>query len=414
MKSDTRMRVLVATQARDRIGGVEAYLESVLPALAARYEVAFFSAVDQITARGAIALPRQVERLSLDGDSNDRLRSLRAWRPDLIFAHGLEDPMLERDVLALAPAVVVEHTYHGTCISSSKTMALPTVRACTRALGPECLALYFPRGCGGRSPLTMVRLYRTQMERLHTLRNVPAVVTLSQHMADEMVRNGVSADRVHVVPPFVQSLACPADHPIDRSPDRPIRLLYLGRLEPLKGVDRLIAALPIAANELGRSVHLSIAGDGAEREALERQATSACAADARIRIEFLGWLDENGRAKQLARADALVVPSLWPEPFGLVGLEAATAGVPAVAFATGGIPEWLADDENGCLVRRGSAEPSDLAAAIVRCLKDPDTLGRLSDAARRSAARWTRERHVDGLERVFAEVSARVTIRHAS
>ncbi len=408
------MRILVATQARERIGGVEAYLESVLPALAARHEVAFFSASTGISERGPIALPPGVKSLSPAEGSNDRIQAVRVWRPDLVFAHGLEDPILERDVLNLAPSVVVEHTYHGTCISSSKTMSLPTVRACTRALGPECLALYFPRGCGGRNPLTMLRLYRRQMERLQTLRNVAAVVTLSKHMADEMIRNGVSAERVHVVAPFADPPLALPDRPIDRSPDRPIRLLYLGRLEPLKGVDRLVHALPIVAKELGRSIQLSIAGDGAEREALQRRAALVSAADTRVRIELLGWQDQHGRAQQLAQADALVVPSLWPEPFGLVGIEAASAGVPAVAFATGGIPEWLRDDENGCLVLAGSSSPSDLAAALIRCVKDPETLARLREGARRSAAQWTRERHIDGLERVFVRAAAQLAIRHAS
>ena len=417
-----RMRVLVATQTRDRIGGVEAYLEAVLPALAARHEVAFFSASDEISGRGAIVLPSGVKRLTLEQQSDDRLRLLKAWRPDLVFAHGLEDPVLERDLLGLAPAVVVEHTYHGTCISSSKTMTLPAVSACTRALGPECLALYLPRGCGGRNPLTMVRLYRTQMERRDTIRHVAAVVTLSKHMADEMVRNGVGADRVHVVPPFVPIVAPsvdrpidrPTDQPIDRPTDEPIRLLYLGRLEPLKGVDRLIDAMPIAATELGRAIDLVVAGDGAQRDALERRAAAVCATASRVRIEFPGWQDESGRAQRLAEADALVVPSLWPEPFGLVGLEAASAGVPAVAFATGGIPEWLQDDENGCLARPESASPFDLAVAIVRCVKDAGTLERLREGSRRSAARWTRQRHVEALERVFAGVAAPVAIGHAS
>ena len=409
------MRILVATQARERIGGVEAYLESVLPALAARNEVAFFSASTGISERGPIALPPGVKSYPPGEGSNDRIQAVKAWRPDLVFAHGLEDPILERDVLNLAPSVVVEHTYHGTCISSSKTMSVPTVRACTRALGPECLALYFPRGCGGRNPLTMLRLYRRQVERLQTLRSVAAVVTLSKHMADEMIRNGVRAARVHVVAPFVDPPLTQSSHrAIDRSPDRPVRLLYLGRLEPLKGVDRLVDALPIVAKELGRSTHLSIAGDGAEREALQQRAASVSAADTRVRIELLGWQDQHGRAQQLAQADALVVPSLWPEPFGLVGIEAASAGVPAVAFATGGIPEWLRDDENGCLVLAGSSSPSDLAAALIRCVKDPDTLARLREGARRSAAQWTRERHIEGLERVFVRAAAQPAIRHAS
>jgi glycosyltransferase involved in cell wall biosynthesis len=410
----SRMRVLVATQSRDRVGGVEAYLEALLPALASRYTVAFLSATTDVTARGPITLPDDVAEIALDRQSNDRLRHARAWQPDVVFAHGLEDPVLERAVVKLAPAVMVEHTYHGTCISSSKTMTRPVVRACTRALGPACLALYLPRGCGGRNPLTMVRLYRTQTARLRTLRSVSGVVTLSAHMAGEVIRNGVRADRVHVVPPFVVDGGASSVQATERPSPTDIRLLYLGRLEPLKGVDRLIEAAPRVARALDRRIRLTIAGDGTARAALERQAASACAGEPRVRIEFPGWQDEQGRARQLALADALVVPSLWPEPFGLVGLEAALAGVPAVAFATGGIPEWLKDGENGCLASSDSARPSDLAAAIVRCVKDGATLQRLRDGARRSAAQWTKERHVARLDQVFAKAAVPLAIGHAS
>ncbi len=98
-----------------------------------------------------IELPGRVRAL----DSADRGASLRAWKPDLLFAHGLDNADLERQVLGIAPSVVVQHTYHGTCITSAKTMHVPDVRACGRQFGPACLALYFPRRCGGLNPLTM-------------------------------------------------------------------------------------------------------------------------------------------------------------------------------------------------------------------------------------------------------------------
>ncbi len=92
-------------------------------------------------------------------------------------------------------------------------MSWPVPVQCERTFGPACMALYLPRRCGGANPVTMVRLYRTQSARLRTLKQASAVVTLSHHMADEMRRNGVPADRVHVVAPFV-SAALPhaADH----------------------------------------------------------------------------------------------------------------------------------------------------------------------------------------------------------
>ena len=96
-----------------------------------------------------------------------------------------------------------------------------------------------------------------------------------------------------------------------------------------------------------------------------------------------------------------MVPSVWPEPFGLVGLEAAAAGVPAVAYTSGGIPEWLQDGENGCLARAQDTSPALLADAIVRCVADPAELRRLSEGARRSASAWTLGLHVTRLDALF-------------
>ena len=396
------MRVAVVTQSRDRVGGVEAYLQALLPPLAARHAVAFFSASTATTERGAVVLPPSVPALLIEPSQPDPLNALRSWRPDVIFAHGLEDPAIEADLLDLAPSIIVEHTYSGTCISSSKTMSWPALVQCERRFGPACLALYLPRKCGGANPVTMARLYRTQSARLRTLQQASAVLTLSNHMAEEMRRNSVPSDRIHVLAPFVTPGIAQSS---DTRDDGICKLLYLGRLERLKGVKHLLNALPIVASGVKGPLQLIIAGDGAERPALEDQAADIVRVHPRIDVQFSGWQGDEGRARLFAGADALVVPSIWPEPFGLVGLEAAAAGVPAVAFATGGIPEWLHDGENGCLAPARGASSDLLANAIIRCVGTPGELRRLSDGARRSSAAWTLSRHVAGLQTLFELVA---------
>ncbi|MDQ3419540.1 MAG: glycosyltransferase family 4 protein [Acidobacteriota bacterium] len=405
------MRIAVVTQSRDRVGGVEAYLQAVLPALAARHAVAFVSESAATTERGAMVLPSSVPTVAIDPSHADPLHAVRAWHPDVVFAHGLDDAAIEAALLGVAPSVIVQHTYAGTCISSSKTMAWPAPVQCERRFGAGCLALYFPRSCGGANPITMVRLYRTQSARLRTLQRASAVVTLSHHMAEEMRRNGVSTDRVHVVPPFVT----PGIQPVSQARlDGTCKLLYLGRLERLKGVRHLLEALAVVSGVSKRPLRLIVAGDGAERQALEQQAADIVRSHPQIQIQFAGWQGDEGRARLFAEADALVVPSIWPEPFGLVGLEAAAAGVPAVAFATGGIPEWLHDGENGCLAPARGARPELLAHAILRCVGTPDELRRLSDGARRSSAAWTLSRHVAGLDALFERLAPRAARSRAS
>jgi glycosyltransferase involved in cell wall biosynthesis len=88
-----------------------------------------------------------------------------------------------------------------------------------------------------------------------------------------------------------------------------------------------------------------------------------------VRVSFEGWIDRPTRAKLLATSDVLVFPSLWPEPYGLSGLEALAAGVPVAAFGSGAIREWLRDGIDGAVAPADPPTSAGLAAAIVRCVE---------------------------------------------
>ena len=120
--------------------------------------------------------------------------ALRAWKPDVIYMHGLHDTHTFERLTALAPSVSFIHTYFGTCISGSKTHTRPYAIPCAKRFGPMCLVHYFPRGCGGRSPVTMWQLYRKEQRQLATLQRQNAVITHSAHMQHELAAHGVVAD----------------------------------------------------------------------------------------------------------------------------------------------------------------------------------------------------------------------------
>ena len=113
-----------------------------------------------------------------------------------------------------------------------------------------------------------------------------------------------------------------------------------------------------------------------------------------LRVTFTGWLDEPDVARALDRSDLLLVPSRWPEPFGMVGVEAALRGVPSVAFGVGGIPEWLTDRVTGRLVPEGPSSTRRFADAIVETLGDAAALARMRAEARRAAARFQTAAHL--------------------
>ena len=122
-------------------------------------------------------------------------------------------------------------------------------------------------------------------------------------------------------------------------------------------------------------------------------------------MTFPGWRTADQLDVLMARTDLLVVPSVWPEPFGSVGPTAAQHGVPAAAFAVGGIPQWLREGVNGHLAPGHPPSASALAKAIVSCVQDPHHYAALCSGARKVGASFTMDRHLPELMRVFQQVA---------
>jgi len=142
-------------------------------------------------------------------------------------------------------------------------------------------------------------------------------------------------------------------------------LLYLGRIVRLKGVDVLLQAMPDVIGQFPE-VTLTLAGDGPFKGDCE-----AMAKDLGIdrNVNFLGYKDYEYLTHLLADSTLLVVPSVCPEAFGLVSVEAMSVGRAVVASRVGGIPEIVMDGKTGLLV--SPSDPKELAGALVSLLRDP-------------------------------------------
>ncbi len=401
------MRIVIVNQNRDRVGGIESYLEMLVPALAEnRCDVAFLTESGLHQGATPIKLAGSVAAWSVQESGIERaLEKLRAWKPDVVYAHGHLGLELMRGLLQVAPAVFYAHGYYGTCISGAKSFKFPVVRPCTRRFGAGCLVHYYPHRCGGLNPLTMWRQYCAQSERSTLLRKYSAILAPSEYIRAEYLRHAFKPEEVRVVPvgrnefPLAASNLQPAD-------EQPHRLLFVGRMVKLKGGMRLLEAVARAARMLGRTLHLALAGDGADSSIWQRKADSIHAANPNIHFEFVGWLSGEALERLYRASDLLVVPSLWPEPSALVGREAGLYGVPQAAFAVGGNPEWLLDAVNGHLAPGDPPTAAGLADAIVKCLADPMHHARLCEGAVEVARRFTLERHMRLLLPILSEAAA--------
>ena len=169
-------------------------------------------------------------------------------------------------------------------------------------------------------------------------------------------------------------------------------LAVLGRISPEKGVDRAIEI----AERAGMPLKIAAKVDAADKEYFARVIEPLLS---RPHVEYIGEIDEKGKQEFLGRARALLFPIDWPEPFGLVMIEAMACGTPVVAFERGSVPEVIEDGISGFVV-------SDVNEAV-EALTHLDEIGR---AACRAAfeRRFTAERMAKDYLSVYRALGAAV------
>jgi glycosyltransferase involved in cell wall biosynthesis len=222
-------------------------------------------------------------------------------------------------------------------------------------------------------------------------------VVASRYMRSELLLNDYPDDRIVVVPPGTDDpaeLVAPEISPL--SDERPV-VLFAGRLTRHKGVDLLVEAL----HHVRTPAHLVIAGGGPEGHGVNEAGQRL---PARHSFTMTGSLDPGFLHEWYGRARLVVVPSMWGEPFGLVGIEAMAHARPVVAFDRGGVRQWLDEGVTGLAVRGGDVAA--LGVAIERLLSNHALAAALGAGAReRFLTDFTARGHAERLCAVLATAS---------
>lgn len=223
---------------------------------------------------------------------------------------------------------------------------------------------------------------------------------LDVRMPASIVWNSEALRRMTSLPPCTSPVLERVIHPatrhealfsgVQRAPASTPTVAFVGRLEPQKAPDVACRAIALLRDRHSLDCRLVVVGEGdaASRRQLDELVEELVIAD---RVEFRGSLSPEGVADVLASAHALVVPSRWQEPFGLVCLEAALAGVPIVASMSGGMPEMFAAEEEALFF--SIDDDAACADAIARTLTDRAATDARVRAARVRADMYSLERY---------------------
>ena len=298
------------------------------------------------------------------------VRAIRQHRPQIIHSHLSKAGLIARSAAMATSSAARVHTFHGTVFGG-----------------------YF----GDRSSAAIVRAERFLGS--HTSR----VIALSERQRDELVEQRIAPpERIRIVPlgldlgRFGQLDRAAARTRLDEPADA-FLVVAVGRLVPIKRIDRLVRAFAILVGMVARA-RLVIVGDGAERPGLETLVVELGLAG---RVRFAGWQADT--PAWYAAADAVVLTS-DREGTPLALIEAAAAGRPVVAGDVGGVADVVLDGVTGFVV-----DPTDEAAfadRLGRLAVDPELRERLGRAAPGQARAFAGERLVDDLDRLYREILA--------
>jgi glycosyltransferase involved in cell wall biosynthesis len=378
------MRILIAHSFYRHTGGEDRYVRQQLELLSERHEVELLERANADLEED----PDAALRMTYSPSEVAKTRAvIDRFRPDVIHLHNPYPAFGPAVHLAARrsriPLVMTLHNFRLRCPNG---LTFTQGEPCTRCVGGAYWNAVFhdcfpTRSQAGAYAVALAaHRFAFRLEE-----HVDRFIAPSRFMLDRMGSWGIPTERLVLVRNYAEVPREPP--PLGDSG------LYLGRLSAEKGVDRLIDALALAGDP-----RFEVAGEGPEREALERRASG----HGLRKVTFLGQLDRAGVIEAVNRARFVVVPSVWHENAPLAASEAMAAGRPLVVTAAGGLPE-LAADGRGLVVPPGDS--NGLAMAIRRFIDDP---GEAAEYGARAAAFARSElsptAHAAGLDAVYHSV----------
>ncbi len=292
-------------------------------------------------------------------------KQVKRLHPDMIIVQG-DLPRLTYILLQqMVPLLFIRQDAILTCPANNRFLC-GSRTVCKRPVGFACLAVHEREKCFGR--MTFLHRFGRVVYRL---RDRLLMACLKNFVANSHYILGIHRRKGKVLYP--PRIGAEPQNDVKRCLTN---VVFCGRLEAVKGAEdaiKIVHALPPRYS-------LDILGDGCESQQLRQLASDLGIAD---RVRFHGWVSPIERDRIFAASGVLLVPSLWDEAFGMVGVEAFAQGTPVVAYDVGGISEWC-DPEAGILVKCSDIPAA--AAAIESVTRDPSRWASFSIAASQIAS----------------------------
>lgn len=321
----------------------------------------------------------------------------RREHPDVALIHTVHGFVSSGAIARLGQAIPVVHHVHDARFFCPVVLSkrLPDGSACVaRPFGTGCLA----SGCfaGERSRNREFSTWLNQAKEwfyrylfLRAARRADAVLVGSEYMQSELAANGVPPRKIRNVRHLLMDSPSEGRGNGGRTEDEvPPLLLAVGRFDLVKGLEEAVRMLCTLPPELPWRAKL--VGDGPMRDGIIDEVGRS---DLAGRFEFAASLGREEMMEEYGKATICIMPSMIPEAFGVVGIEALACGTPVIAFDSGGVREWMRDGEYGFMVPTGDFGA--MREKIILLLEDRGLRRRLGGRGRAAVTvEYAQEEHI--------------------
>ncbi|MDD4271417.1 MAG: glycosyltransferase [Patescibacteria group bacterium] len=331
---------------------------------------------------------KNIFKLFYNREAAKKLEKLiKAERPDIAHLHNISHQLSSSiiDVLKKYNIPIVQ-TLHDYKLICPNYKLFSGGRACYKCRGGKYYNCVFNRCVKNsylKSLLAALEAYYTKYKRAYEKINL--FIAPSRFMKDVCVSFGVSENKIKVLNNFTNKFFI-AESESAREP----YLLYYGRLAEEKGIEILVQAMALTEQK----IKLLIIGAGPDFKKIKNLIEKLKLGD---RIEMLGPKYGDDLNKYIINSRAVAVPSIWPENFPYVVLEAMSAGKPVIASAIGGLKEMINEGENGFLFKPGDVKG--MALAIDKLFRADQE--KLSQAALLSSEKYRPDNYLAEIMKIY-------------
>ncbi|MFT3949708.1 MAG: glycosyltransferase family 4 protein [Agriterribacter sp.] len=316
-------------------------------------------------------------------------------RIDIINIHNIFNPAIVSFCLKASPVVKSVHSPVMVCPGKDKFWRY-SEEPCTIRYGLHCFKHIYTEGCANRHPKRVLKAWNYVNFELHkAVKKYKQIIVMSDFMRKGLLECGIEDSKIICNPYFTNEIDH-TENPVQSNPTVK-EILFIGRLVTSKGPHIMLAALAPLLQERN-DVRIRVIGDGIMKEELLKMAIQ-------LKIEgkvlLSGWLSKNEIDKAIGKCYIVVFPSIYPEAFGIVGIEAMMQGKPVIGFDVGGVSTWLKNNETGFLI-----ENKNLALLYEKTLElitQTDLYKKMSRKARQHALkRYIPSVHINNLLTIYS------------